>query len=87
MEAAASATSLVGIAMSRLLVALMDTLVERGVLSTDDLREMLDRLEKEALAGEPKSPAGKLEQDATVAIIEKIRELLLSTHMPPSRPS
>ena len=67
--------------MSNVMVAIIDGLIEKGVFSIEEVRDMLDRLEatvrraKDEIEGDL---AQEAEVVATMAIVDHLRDILIS---------
>ena len=74
-----------GKGMGNVMVAVIDGLIEKGVFSIEEVRDMLDRLEATVRRAEGEIE-GDLEQEAevaaTVAIVDHLRDILISEGRP-----
>ena len=75
--------------MGNVMAAVMDGLIEKGVFSIEEVRDMLDRLEVAVTRVEGEIE-GDLEQEAevaaTMAIVDHLRDILISTEHPTGGP-
>ena len=76
LEAAAQATGAITNGLINVMLALMRTLIDRGVLSQDDLLQMLSDLEVTVRDAQPASPPDAVEQDLTLALIGRFRDAM-----------
>ena len=74
--------------MGNVMVAVIDGLIEKGVFSIEEVRDMLDRLEATARRAEGEIE-GDLPQEAevaaTMAIVDHLRDILISEGRPADR--
>ena len=71
--------------MGNVMVAVIDGLIEKGVFSIEEVRDMLDRLEATVRRAEGEIEgdlAEEAEVAATVAIVDHLRDILISEGRP-----
>ncbi len=74
-----------GKGMGNVMVAVIDGLIEKGVFSIEEVRDMLDRLEATVRRAEGEIEgdlAEEAEVAATVAIVDHLRDILISEGRP-----
>ena len=69
--------------MGNVMVAVIDGLIEKGVFSIEEIRDMLDRLEARRAEGKIEGDlAQEAEVAATMAIVDHLRDILISEGRP-----